>query len=144
MPRLYADGVLVAGDAATMVNAVHWEGTNMAIIAGKLAAETAVEAHKRQDYSAKVLSTYRDHLKQRFILQDLYQYRNLSKFLDTHPDFMNVYPNFLNDALGMFFSGAGKPKKQIYKDILGSLRNRRPFLRAIGDIVDLGKTMIGL
>ena len=40
MPKLCTDGAMVAGDAAAMVNALHWEGTNMAIIAGKLAGET--------------------------------------------------------------------------------------------------------
>ncbi len=110
MPRLYADGVMVAGDAATMVNALHWEGTNMAIIAGKVAAETAVEATKRQDFSSKTLSLYRDRLRERFVLQDLYQYRNLSSYLESHPEFMDIYPSFLNDAMGMFFGGFGVPK----------------------------------
>ncbi len=143
MPRLYTDGIMVAGDAATMVNAVHWEGTNMAIIAGKVAAETAVQAHIKRDYSARSLSVYRERLKDRFVMQDLYQYRNLARFLDTHPDFMQVYPNFLNDALGMFFFGFGKPKKQLYRDILRSFTSHKSFLRAIGDVVSFGRTVLG-
>jgi len=144
MPKLYTDGVLVAGDAAAMVNALHWEGTNMAIIAGKEAAETAIEAHKKGDFSAKSLSSYTARLKKRFIMQDLYQYRNLSHFLETHPHFMKIYPDFVNDALGMFFSGFGKPKKQLYLDILRSLTSRRPLLKAVGDIVAFGRTVIGI
>jgi len=144
MPKLYTDGVMVAGDAATMVNALHWEGTNMAIIAGKEAAETAIEAHRRQDFSAKTLSGYRERLSKRFILQDLHQYRNLSRFLENHPGFMDVYPNFLNDALGMFFTGYGVTKKELYKDILRSLTNRRPLLRAVGDMISFGRAVIGI
>ena len=68
MPQLYTDGVLVAGDAASMVNALHWEGTNMAIVAGKAAAETAIEAHQKKDFSAKSLSSYRTRLDKRFIM----------------------------------------------------------------------------
>lgn len=143
MPRLYTDGVLVAGDAATMVNALHWEGTNMAIVAGKAAGETALQAHQLHDFSAKTLSLYEDKLKDRFVLQDLYQYRNLSRFLNTHPEFMDVYPNFLNDALGMFFNGFGKPKKQLYRDILGSLTARRSLVRSFGNIVSFGRTVMG-
>lgn len=143
MPRLYADGVLVAGDAATMVSALHWEGTNMAIIAGKLAAETAVEAHKQKDSSAKFLSAYRKRLEGRFIMQDLYQYRRLAQFLDAHPDFMNVYPNCVNDALGMFFSGYGKPKRQLYREILRSFNNRKPFFWAVGEMISFGRTVTG-
>ncbi len=144
MPQLYTDGVLVAGDAASMVNALHWEGTNMAIVAGKCAAETAIEAHQKKDFSAQSLSSYRARLDKRFIMKDLRQYRNLSHFLKTHPDFMAIYPTFLNDALGMFFTGFGKPKGQLYKDILKSLTDRRPLLKAVGDIVAFGRTIIGI
>ena len=144
MPQLYTDGALVAGDAASMVNALHWEGTNMAIIAGKAAGETAVEAHQKRDFSAKSLSSYRARLDKTFIITDLHQYRGLSHFLKTHPDFMAVYPTFINDALGMFFSGFGKPKGQLYKDILRSLTDRRPLLKAVGDIVAFGRTIIGI
>jgi electron transfer flavoprotein-quinone oxidoreductase len=143
MPKLYTDGVMVAGDAAVMVNALHWEGTNMAIVAGKAAGETAVMAHDMRDFSAKTLSGYEDALKERFVLQDLYQYRNLSRFLASHPEFMDVYPNFLNDALGMFFSGYGQPKKQLYRDILRSLTNRRPLRKSVGDMLAFGKTVMG-
>ncbi len=142
-PRLYSGGAMVAGDAAAMVNALHWEGTNMAVIAGSLAAETAIEAHNKGDFSARTLSAYEDRLKARFVLQDLRQYRNFSKFLETHPHFMDVYPNFLNDALGQWFSAYGKPKKQLFKDILGSLTRRRPVLKAVGDIVSMGKAVMG-
>jgi electron transfer flavoprotein-quinone oxidoreductase len=143
MPQLYADGVLVAGDAATMVNALHWEGTNMAIIAGKQAGETALSAHQHKDFSKKTLSLYRSGLKERFVLQDLYQYRNFSRFLEHHPEFMDIYPSFLNDALGMFFSGFGQPKKKLYRDILRKLTTRRPFWRAAGDIISFGRSVLG-
>jgi electron transfer flavoprotein-quinone oxidoreductase len=143
MPKLYTDGVLVAGDAAVMVNALHWEGTNMAIVAGKAAGEAAVTAHKTHDFSAKTLSMYEDKLKERFVLQDLYQYRNLSRFLERHPEFMDVYPSFLNDALGMFFGGYGQPKKALYRDIFRSLTDRRPLTRTIGDMVSFGRTVMG-
>ncbi len=143
MPRLYAGGVMVAGDAAAMVNALHWEGTNMAILAGKAAAETAIEAYQKQDYSARVLAAYQKRLQQRFILKDLYQYRNLSNFLHSHPQFMDVYPAFLNDALGMFFNGFGKPKRQLYINILRSLTRRRPWYKAAGDLFSFGRAVMG-
>jgi hypothetical protein len=57
---------------------------------------------------------------------------------------MAIYPAFLNDALGMFFTGFGKPKRQLYMDILKSLTNRRPLFKAVGDIVAFGRTIIGI
>ncbi len=143
MPKLYAGGVMVAGDAATMVNALHWEGTNMAIIAGKVAAETAIEAHNRGDFSAATLAQYQTRLRENFILQDMKQYRKFARFLETHPEFMDVYPNFLNDALGMFFTAYGKPKRQLFKDIYKALTSRRPLLKVIGDMLAMARSVTG-
>ncbi|HOT91575.1 MAG TPA: FAD-dependent oxidoreductase [Anaerolineae bacterium] len=143
MPRLYTGGAMVAGDAASMVNALHWEGTNMAIIAGKVAAETAIEAHKRGDFSSATLAQYEECLKERFILQDMKQYRNFARFLETHPAFMDTYPSFINEALEQFFSAYGQPKKQLFKNIMGSLTSRRQFLKAVGDLLSMGRAVMG-
>ena len=144
LPKLFTDGALVAGDAASMVNALHWEGTNMAITAGKQAGLVAVEAHRKGDFSAKTLSAYQDRLSELFVLQDLKQYRKFSAFLKNHPQFMDVYPTFINDALGMFFTGFGKPKRKLYKEILKSLTSKRPLFKAIGDIISFGRAVTGI
>lgn len=143
MPKLYTDGAMIAGDAAAMVNALHWEGTNMAIIAGKLAGETAIEAHSRGDFSQRVTSRYEDRLKEGFILKDLKQYRGFSRFLETHPQFMDVYPNFVNDAIGQFFTAYGKPKRELFKGMLGGLTNRRSLIKATGDIIAMARSVLG-
>lgn len=143
MPKLYTGGALVAGDAASMVNALHWEGTNMAIIAGKLAAETAIAAHQKGDFSAQTLRGYEERLKESFILRDLKQYRGFSKFLETHPHFMDVYPNFVNEALGRFFSAYGQPKKELFRSMLDALTDRRSLFKAAGDIVSMARSVMG-
>jgi len=143
MPKLYTDGAMVAGDAAAMVNALHWEGTNMAIIAGKLAGETAIEAHSRGDFSQRVTSRYEDRLKEGFVLKDLKQYRGFSKFLETHPQFMDIYPNFVNDAIGQFFTAYGKPKQELFKGMLSGLTNRRSLIKAAGDILSMARAVMG-
>jgi electron transfer flavoprotein-quinone oxidoreductase len=143
MPKLYSDGLMVTGDAAAMVNAMHWEGTNMATISGKLAGETAVEVHKRKDFSAGSMKLYQQKLNSSFIMKDLRQYRNFSRFLNSHPDFMGVYPNFVNEALGKFLSGFGKPKRQFYGEILGTLTKRKPLPSAAWDMMSFGRTILG-
>src|SRR5438105_677810 len=60
MPRLFDDGVLVVGDAAMMVNNLHREGSNMAMAAGRMAGETAIQAKRAGDWSARSLSRYRE------------------------------------------------------------------------------------
>ena len=42
MPSLYGDGWLIVGDAGQFVNAVHREGSNLAMTTGRVAAETIV------------------------------------------------------------------------------------------------------
>ncbi len=144
LPMLYTDGAMVAGDAASMVNALHWEGTNMAITAGKQAALTAVKAHQKGDFSTRTLSGYRKQLEELFVLKDLKQYRRMSSFLKNHPEFMEVYPSFVNDALGGFFTGFGKPKRKLYGNIFQSLTDRRPLWKAVGDMISFGRAVIGI
>jgi flavin-dependent dehydrogenase len=89
------------------------------------------------------MSSYEARLKDGFILKDLKQYRGFSRFLETHPQFMEVYPSFLNDALGQFFSAYGKPKKELFRGMLGALTDRRSLIRAAGDIVSMGRSVMG-
>ncbi len=77
IPQLYGNGVMVVGDAAMLVNNLHWEGTNLAMISGKLAGETAIEAIEKHDFSKNVLKLYKEKLDNSFIMKDLKSYKNL-------------------------------------------------------------------
>ena len=63
VPLLFGAGVMVCGDAAMFVNNMHWEGTNLAMISGKIAGETAVIALGKQDFSETALSHYQEELE---------------------------------------------------------------------------------
>jgi electron transfer flavoprotein-quinone oxidoreductase len=143
MPELVADGVLVAGDAACMVDALHREGTNLAMTAGRLAGETALEAHQRQDFSARALRAYREGLEQSFVLKDLKQYRRMTDFLDSTPHFMGTYVNFINDAAQRYFTAHGMPKREMEHEIMGLLRERRSFFGVAQDVMKLLRGMRG-
>ena len=43
MPPLFTDGMLLAGDAAQMINPTHREGSNLAMTSGKLAGERELD-----------------------------------------------------------------------------------------------------
>lgn len=143
MPELAADGVLVAGDAAGMVDAMHREGTNLAMTAGRLAGETALEAHKRNDFSAGFLRSYRQQLESSFVLKDLKQYRRMTDFLDSTPHFMSTYVNYLNDAALRYFSAHGMPKQDMENDIFKMLFQRRSFFGVARDMLKLLQGMRG-
>ena len=83
MPRLFTDGMLVAGDAAAMCLAAGlWlEGVNYAMGAGMAAAESADEAISRDDLSADSLRVYQTRLDQSWVLQDHRKVRKAAHFL---------------------------------------------------------------
>jgi len=120
IPRLYSDGVLVAGDAAGFVNGVHFEGTNFALISGKLSGEAALYALEKEDYSASTLSIYRKYLSNSFILKDLYSYRNIINNLYKRSNSLSVYyPNKIKELFEIITSAncvskASQIRKFIY------------------------------
>jgi electron-transferring-flavoprotein dehydrogenase len=76
MPKLYADGLLLAGDSGGMVNAERLKGVHLAIKSGMLAAEAAFEALVAKDTSAKQLASYQKKLEESWAGKELWKARN--------------------------------------------------------------------
>jgi electron-transferring-flavoprotein dehydrogenase len=76
-PRLYADGALIAGDAAGFVNSVRLKGIHLAMRSGMLAAETAFAAIRAGDTSAGRLARYKAAVDDSAIRRELYPVRNV-------------------------------------------------------------------
>jgi len=143
MPKLMADGVMVAGDAAGMVDALHREGTNLAMIAGKYAGETAIEAHHQNNFSGEFLSSYRRRLQKTFVLKDLKQYRHLAEFLESTPHFMDTYVGLVNEAALRYFSAHGIPKREMENGIFRLLTKKRSLFGIGQDMLKLLRGMRG-
>lgn len=118
MPPLYADGFLIAGDAAQMVNASHREGSNLAMSAGRMAGETVIEAKKKGDYSAATLSAYQAKLKNSFIIPDLFDHKDLEPMVEKHMEIVNNGPELLAQAALDYFAVDGRPRRDVQKAIL--------------------------
>lgn len=119
IPELSGAGVMVVGDAAMLVNNMHWEGTNLAMISGKLAGETAVVALTKENYSEEILSRYQEKLNETFVIKDLYTYRNLMDVMhDKKEIFMDVYFKKINAFFEMFTSVNGVPKRKLYRKFI--------------------------
>ncbi len=118
MPPLYADGFLVAGDAAQMVNASHREGSNLAMTAGRLAGETVVEAKKAGDFSTKTLAQYQRRLRESFIIPDLYDHKDLEQKVEEHLPLLDVGPDLLCQAAFEYFTVDNRTKRDVQKAIL--------------------------
>lgn len=123
IPKMTGNGVLVAGDAAQLVNGIHREGSNLAMTSGRLAADAIIEAHKTGDFTARQLSQYEENLRSSFVIDDLKKYKNASHLLETNPQYFNEYIPYANMALHEILTvdGLSKREKQrlIIKHILG-------------------------
>jgi len=77
VPRLYAAGALIGGDAAGFMNSARLKGIHLAMRSGMLAAETAFEAIGKGDTSAAALKVYEDRVNASAIRKELYPVRNV-------------------------------------------------------------------
>ena len=77
VPRVYADGVLIAGDAGGFLNSMRLKGIHLAMRTGMLAAETAFEAVRSGDLSSSALKAYETRLGSSEVRRELYPVRNV-------------------------------------------------------------------
>jgi geranylgeranyl reductase family protein len=81
---VYADRVLLAGDAAGFVDSFSGEGIRYAITSGGFAAQTAAICHERNDFSPGMLRRYQDLCMGRFA-DDLRRSARLTDRVFRHP-----------------------------------------------------------
>ena len=55
---------MLTGDAASLIDPTNGEGIELAIVSGKMAAQTAVKALVAQDFSASNLAEYTERVHQ--------------------------------------------------------------------------------
>lgn len=141
MPKIVDNGVMVVGDAAMLVDGIHREGSNLAMISGKIAGETAVEAHKKGDFTKKSLAQYEENLKETFVIKDLMKYQNTAGFLESHRHFLKLYPELVNRAAHEFFTVDGMPKKEKHKKIMKMIAGEKPLWQVGSDMYKLWRVL---
>lgn len=145
MPKLYSDGVMVVGDAAMLVNNVHWEGTNLAMMSGMLAAETAIEALNANDFSAKMLSNYEKKFKETSFYKDMRTYKDTVKIIhDNAYAFLWFYPQKINEFFEMFTGSGCVPRKSLYKRFIKNIVKKRNIKGLIKDVINFVRLGIGV
>jgi electron-transferring-flavoprotein dehydrogenase len=102
IPKTYADGLLLIGEAAGFLNAMRLKGIHLGIKTGMLAAETALEALERNDSSAAVLKGFEDRVNHSSVKEELYSVRNF------HQGFKHGFlGGMINTGLLMVTGGRG-------------------------------------
>ena len=100
IPRTYADGVLIAGDAGGFVNSVRLKGIHLAMRTGMYAAETAFAAIRANDTSAAKLRAYEELISAGPVKKELYGVRNVHQVF-SH----GLIPGVMSAGLGMVTGG---------------------------------------
>ena len=111
--RPFADGLLVAGDAAGLCLNVGLtvRGMEFAIASGVLAAQAVKQAREKEDFSATGLSSYQTLLENSFVLKDLKTFQHAPVFLD-NPRLFQHYPRMAGDLLLSLFTVGSEPKQK--------------------------------
>ncbi|HXW70212.1 MAG TPA: FAD-dependent oxidoreductase [Methylocella sp.] len=135
VPQLYGDGWVVVGDAAQLNNAIHREGSNLAMTSGRLAGEAIFQVKSRRDpMTAANLSLYKKMLDDSFVMKDLKKYKDMPQLLHIQSqNFFLTYPQLVSKAMENFVRVDGTPKAEKEKATLKSFVSKRSWSGLFGD-----------
>jgi electron transfer flavoprotein-quinone oxidoreductase len=140
VPQLFGDGWLTVGDSAHFVNAMHREGSNLAMTSGRLAGETVLALKAAgAPMTQKNLAKYRKDLEASFVLKDLKKYRFLPSFLHHNPQVFTTYPDMLSSMMQKWFRVDGVPKRTKELEMLGLAREARGVGGLVADALKLAR-----
>lgn len=119
MPRLVADGVLVAGDSAGFLinNGYTFRGVDLAMASGMAAADAAEAAREAGGMTAANLASYERFLRNRNVLTDLEAFSRAPTYLKNERLF-DVYPRLLIDLAERVYRVDGRAKERLLDSVL--------------------------
>ena len=82
VPKLYANGLLLIGDSASLLNGQRLKGIHLAMKSGMLAAETISDALQAENFSETHLKSYKDKIDASWIKEELWKVRNFHQAYD--------------------------------------------------------------
>jgi electron transfer flavoprotein-quinone oxidoreductase len=104
MPKMVADGLLVAGDAAALCLAagIWLEGVNFAMASGMYAGQSAAQAVTAGNTSASGLQSYTKKLNETFVLKDHKKLRKIPHLV-LSDRVQHKYPGFVTGIVERMF-----------------------------------------
>lgn len=141
IPQLFGDGWVVVGDAAQFNNAIHREGSNLAMTTGRIAAEAIFQLKSRREPMTKEnLKLYKTMVEDSFVIKDLKKYKDMPALLHTNAkNFFLAYPQLVSQAMQSFVRVDGTPKVEKEKATLKNFVKTRSFTGLVGDAVRLAR-----
>ena len=141
IPQLFGNGWVVIGDAGQFNNAVHREGSNLAMTTGRLAAEAIFQVKsRRQEMNAENLSLYEKLVNDSFVMKDLKKYKDMPALLHTQSkNLFLTYPQLVSTAMENFLRVDGTPKLEKEKASMRAFRAARGVAGLVGDAVRVAR-----
>jgi electron transfer flavoprotein-quinone oxidoreductase len=136
IPELCGNGYIIAGDSGMLFNALHREGSNMAMASGRFAAEAIMDALDRGDFSRNVLMGYVSRLNESYIIQDLKKYRRFNSFRLNHHELFTTLPGLTALAAREMLTVDGVPKKERQRAIWKKVRKETSLSKLVRIIWD--------
>ena len=134
MPQMYDSGVMVVGDALMNVGG---QGTALAMLSGKYAADTAVQAHAKGDFSSEILSAYATKLKNSYIMKNNTPKTKEKNYYQEFSDSDVLLSKVLNKVASQFFIHSMDTHQSKIKDMIEELQTLQPSKK---NIIDNKKT----
>ena len=102
-PKLYADGLLLVGDGAGMLNPMKLAGVHLAVKTGMMAADAILGALAASDFSAAKLGDYAESYRSSWAYQEHMEARNFEGSADLSPlfAFMNIPMMLITGGRGL-------------------------------------------
>jgi electron transfer flavoprotein-quinone oxidoreductase len=117
IPQLYGDGFLIVGDSGMLFNALHREGSNIAMTSGRYAADAIIEAFGNGNFTGNGLAGYASRLQSSYIMADLKKYRGFNGLRLKHHEIFTVLPGLAGFGAREMLIVDGKSKKEKQKAI---------------------------
>ena len=114
LPKFVANGLLIVGDAAGLVNpSLYREGSNMAMASGVMAAEAILEAKGKGNFSEATLNSYVNRLNDSFVMNDLKRYGDAPEKVSAMPQLFKEYPDAILKMAEGYFTVSELSKREI-------------------------------
>ncbi|WP_208246315.1 FAD-dependent monooxygenase (plasmid) [Rhizobium sp. T1470] len=139
IPQLFGNGWVVVGDAAQLNNAVHREGSNLAMASGRMVGESIFQIKCRGGAMTKQnLSLYKRMLDRSFVMKDLMKHKDMPALLhNNRQSFFTTYPKLISQAAQNFVRVDGTPKIESEKATSGAFIKARSRWGLVSDAVRL-------
>jgi geranylgeranyl reductase family protein len=122
---VYGKRAMLVGDAAGFTDGFSGEGIRYAILSGRTAAETAIQAHSSGDFSEKTIRQYQDTCESIFI-GDLRCAAKMTKHIGSYRNFL--FETALQDKTALARYLETVTGNRSICDFLRWIRERSPFL----------------